>query len=163
MLMACLLLAGVCSLKGNARGVAHMARCTLLYYAGTTAISVALGIALVSIIFPGRGSPLGAGAMDAGCREGTAQVCLLDCLVTSAPVHETHMPALSCALVSVIFPGHGSPLCSGATLDSCREGTAEVCVISPGCARQTAGTMWASKPCPWSWLPQQQSLLLVCP
>ena len=65
--------AGVCSLGGSARGVAHMARCTLLYYAGTTAASVTLGIALVSLIYPGRGSPLGAGAMDKGCQPGTAQ------------------------------------------------------------------------------------------
>ena len=54
--------------------MASLARCTLLYYAGTTAVSVTLGIALVTLISPGRGSPLGAGAMDAGCRPGTAQV-----------------------------------------------------------------------------------------
>ena len=33
---------GVCSLRGNAQGVADMAKYTVLYYAGTTALSVSV-------------------------------------------------------------------------------------------------------------------------
>ena len=58
---------GVCSLRGNAQGVADMAKYTVLYYAGTTALSVCLGIALVSVIFPGRGHPLSSASMHGNC------------------------------------------------------------------------------------------------
>ena len=58
---------GVCSLRGNTQGVADMAKYTVLYYAGTTALSVCLGIALVSVIFPGRGHPLSAASMHGNC------------------------------------------------------------------------------------------------
>ena len=51
--------AGVCSLRGSTRNMAKIARWTLLYYAGTTVTAVVLGLALVTVLNPGRGSPLG--------------------------------------------------------------------------------------------------------
>ena len=73
--------AGVCSLRGNAQGVAHMAKCTVLYYTGTTAVSVCLGIALVSIIYPGRGHPLGGASMRGDCYATTPVVQVIHVLV----------------------------------------------------------------------------------
>ena len=49
---------GVCSLKGSASSMAKVARWTFMYYAATTVAAVLLGIVLVTLLNPGRGSPL---------------------------------------------------------------------------------------------------------
>ena len=74
--------AGVCSLRGNAQGVADMAKYTVLYYAGTTAVSVCLGIALVSVIYPGGGRPLSGANMHGNCH-GTPAVTQVRCVLSS--------------------------------------------------------------------------------
>lgn len=50
--------AGVCSLRGSASSMAKVARWTLVYYAATTITAVVLGMVLVTVLNPGKGSPL---------------------------------------------------------------------------------------------------------
>ena len=50
--------AGVCSLRGSASSMAKVAKWTLLYYAATTMAAVVMGVVLVNVLNPGRGSPL---------------------------------------------------------------------------------------------------------
>ena len=54
--------------------MAKVAKWTLTYYTATTAAAVVLGIALVSLLQPGRGSPL-SGSQVSGC--GPDQVCFI--------------------------------------------------------------------------------------
>ncbi len=66
--------AGVCSLRGSTSSMAKVARWTLIYYAATTLTAVVLGIVLVNVLNPGRGSPLnGDGVSD--CAVDQVQPC----------------------------------------------------------------------------------------
>ena len=60
-------------MRGTNGSMARVAHHTLLYYAFTTVAAVLLGIALVNLIRPGRGQPLGSGDVTA-CGEETAAV-----------------------------------------------------------------------------------------
>ena len=51
----------MCALRGSAASMAAVARYTLLYYGACTAAAVTLGVLLVNLIQPGRGSPLAGG------------------------------------------------------------------------------------------------------
>ena len=67
--------AGVCSLRGSTSSMAKVARWTLIYYAATTLAAVVLGIILVNVLNPGRGSPLnGDGVSD--CAVDQVQHCV---------------------------------------------------------------------------------------
>lgn len=62
--------AGVCSLRGSTSSMAKVARWTLMYYAATTICAVVLGVVLVNVLHPGRGSPLsGDGVSDCGSNQ----------------------------------------------------------------------------------------------
>ena len=61
-----------------------MAKYTVLYYAGTTAVSVCLGIALVSVIYPGAGRPLSGANMHGNCH-GTPAVTQVRCVLSCYP------------------------------------------------------------------------------
>lgn len=68
---------GVCSMRGSAQSMASVAKTTLAYYAANTLSSVLLGMMLVSLLRPGRGSPLssaagscGASATEVSCGAG---------------------------------------------------------------------------------------------
>ncbi|PNW77902.1 hypothetical protein CHLRE_10g456400v5 [Chlamydomonas reinhardtii] len=50
-------MAGVCALRQSTADMGKVARYTLLYYFSTTMGAVVLGIAIVNIVRPGRGSP----------------------------------------------------------------------------------------------------------
>ena len=54
----------------------RVARLTLAYYAFTTIVAVLLGILLVVLIQPGKGSPFSQAATGAGCETTPAQACL---------------------------------------------------------------------------------------
>ena len=69
--------AGVCSLRGSASSMAKVARWTLLYYAATTVAAVVLGIVLVNVVQPGRGSPLDGGVTS--CAGGQVTACTPFC------------------------------------------------------------------------------------
>jgi solute carrier family 1 (high affinity glutamate transporter) protein 2 len=64
---------GVCALRGSTASVAKVAKYTICYYAATTLTAVVLGIALVNLIRPGRGEPLGEGG-STGCHGNGAKV-----------------------------------------------------------------------------------------
>lgn len=66
--------AGVCSLRGSGGSMARVARLTLAYYAATTVAAVFLGIVLVVLIQPGRGSPFSKAASGGNCETTAAQV-----------------------------------------------------------------------------------------
>lgn len=55
--------------------MARVARLTLAYYAATTVAAVLLGILLVILIQPGRGSPFSKAASGSDCETTPAQVC----------------------------------------------------------------------------------------
>ena len=56
-------------MRGSTSSMAKVAKWTLLYYAATTIAAVVLGIVLVNMLNPGRGSPLnGDGVSD--CNAG---------------------------------------------------------------------------------------------
>lgn len=55
--------------------MARVARLTLAYYAATTVAAVFLGILLVVLIQPGRGSPFSKAASGGDCETTSAQVC----------------------------------------------------------------------------------------
>ncbi|KAL0019833.1 hypothetical protein WJX79_000345 [Trebouxia sp. C0005] len=72
-LVAGSMIAGVCSLRGSTSSMAKVARWTLMYYAATTLIAVVLGIVLVNVLNPGRGSPLnGDGVSDCAVDQAAA-------------------------------------------------------------------------------------------
>lgn len=64
----------MCALRGSASSMARVARYTLLYYASSTAVAVALGIILVNLINPGRGGSLSSDAITS-CRGADLKVC----------------------------------------------------------------------------------------
>ena len=49
-------------MRGSAQSMASVAKTTLAYYAANTLTSVLLGMMLVSLLRPGRGSPLSSAA-----------------------------------------------------------------------------------------------------
>lgn len=72
-LVAGSMIAGVCSLRGSTSSMAKVARWTLMYYAATTLTAVVLGIILVNVLNPGRGSPLnGDGVSDCAVDQAAA-------------------------------------------------------------------------------------------
>ncbi|KAK9806122.1 hypothetical protein WJX72_002273 [[Myrmecia] bisecta] len=66
------MVAGVCALRGSSGNMAHVARTTLLYYTATTVTAVILGIVLVNLFCPGRGSPFGGSNVE-DCHAGAAK------------------------------------------------------------------------------------------
>ncbi|KAK9849386.1 hypothetical protein WJX84_010959 [Apatococcus fuscideae] len=72
-LVAGSMIAGVCSLRGSGGSMARVARLTLAYYALTTVAAVLLGILLVILIQPGRGSPFSKAAAGGDCETTAAQ------------------------------------------------------------------------------------------
>ncbi|DBA93948.1 TPA: hypothetical protein ACH3X1_001610 [Trebouxia sp. C0004] len=72
-LVAGSMIAGVCSLRGSTSSMAKVAKWTLLYYGATTLTAVVLGIVLVNVLNPGRGSPLnGDGVSDCAVDQAAA-------------------------------------------------------------------------------------------
>ncbi|KAG2433247.1 hypothetical protein HXX76_008316 [Chlamydomonas incerta] len=70
-------MAGVCALRQSTADMGKVARYTLLYYFSTTMGAVVLGIAIVNIVRPGRGSPFdqldsGAGSCHTANKEKVA-------------------------------------------------------------------------------------------
>ena len=53
-------------MRGSAQSMASVAKTTLAYYAANTLSSVLLGMMLVSLLRPGRGSPLSSAADSCG-------------------------------------------------------------------------------------------------
>ena len=86
--------------------MARVARLTLAYYAATTVAAVFLGILLVVIIQPGRGSPFSKAASGGDCKSTPAQVCpavdlVLTFHVSSANVGTSPGPCLQLLMISM--------------------------------------------------------------
>ncbi|KAL3151462.1 hypothetical protein ABBQ38_012464 [Trebouxia sp. C0009 RCD-2024] len=73
-LVAGSMIAGVCSLRGSTSSMAKVARWTLMYYAATTVTAVVLGMVLVTVVKPGRGSPLNGDVVSCGDTQAAAPI-----------------------------------------------------------------------------------------
>ncbi|KAG2449467.1 hypothetical protein HYH02_005612 [Chlamydomonas schloesseri] len=81
-------MAGVCALRQSTADMGKVARYTLLYYFATTMGAVVLGIAIVNIVRPGRGSPFD--QLDSG--EGSCHAANQQKVASHAASSSQHSP-----------------------------------------------------------------------
>ena len=120
-------------MRGSAQSMASVAKATLAYYAANTLSSVLLGIMLVSLLRPGRGSPL----------SSAAGSCGVDVTEVSSGGW-SWLAYLSRGSMTQLWGQHdGGDLWSGQCLGICRD--AQGCTAAPSVGHP--GSCWANRRC----------------